>query len=651
MRHILSLGLAGVASLLFFWISASRKATILSGARHDDQLFAMLAYQLAQGHWLGPYNELTLVKGPAYPFFLAVNHLLGLPFTLGQGLLMMAAVGYFAFVIWRVTRSVPWSCATYVLVLLTPALFEPLRVIREFFFSAVLIALFASALHLYFGRPQRLIGVAALLGLLIATAWLTREEGVTLLPALALLLGAAALQGRNGSWAAGIRAVALPTGIAFGTAVAVLLMVASLNALKYRVFTLNEIKHRDFQAALTAMQRAAYPHWRPYIPVPREARLALYEVSPTFNLLRNGLEHPVGNWGYKQTCERLPKVCGDIAAGWFMWVLRGAAAETGAHASGRTAVAFYRRIADEVEAACASGRLTCAPFMLPLVPPMTRAQLPDILDSVVRSIRLISGERGVRTRPAVSELLPGPGDLMMHLLNRPPVEAFGVKEIGGWFWKAGSTDWIEASARAPNRILALERHDSRDIVAKTGQADAVRQRFTLRVECRSRPCDVTLSSNASPFARLILDPDRLTLGPQKTSDRSRLFLEASNVGGFETIRDRVGLGYLALVPRIQIVHLAVNLAGFVAFLVLLIVALVERRVPFHLLAAGVLFAAVAARVVLVALVDATSFRAVTSHYLLPASVLTVAFSTVALAGLQEPLLKMVRRCKARSLAI
>ena len=108
---------------------------------------------------------------------------------------------------------------------------------------------------------------------------------------------------------------------------------------------------------------------------------------------------------------------------------------------------------------------------------------------------------------------------------------------------------------------------------------------------------------------------------------------------------------MALVPRIQIVHLAVNLAGFVAFLVLLIVALVERRVPFHLLAAGVLFAAVAARVVLVALVDATSFRAVASHYLLPASVLTVAFSTVALAGLQEPLLKMVRRCKARSLAI
>jgi hypothetical protein len=62
----------------------------------------------------------------------------------------------------------------------------------------------------------------------------------------------------------------------------------------------------------------------------------------------------------------------------------------------------------------------------------------------------------------------------------------------------------------------------------------------------------------------------------------------------------------------------------------------------YLLACGVLFTAVAARVVLVAVVDATSFPAVANHYLLPASVLTLAFSTLALAGLQETLLIPMR---------
>ena len=127
---------------------------------------------------------------------------------------------------------------------------------------------------------------------------------------------------------------------------------------------------------------------------------------------------------------------------------------------------------------------------------MTRDAVPDIIDSTVRSIGLIAGARAVPTRPQFSDLHPGSGDLMMHVLNRPPVETAGPITLIGWFWKTDPAAWIEASARSPNRILSLDRTDSADLRAALGSADAIRQRFALRVECRYKPCDVRLSSGA-----------------------------------------------------------------------------------------------------------------------------------------------------------
>ncbi len=40
---------------------------------HDDLLFIRLAQNLAQGQWLGPYDNLTLSKGPFYPLWIAVR--------------------------------------------------------------------------------------------------------------------------------------------------------------------------------------------------------------------------------------------------------------------------------------------------------------------------------------------------------------------------------------------------------------------------------------------------------------------------------------------------------------------------------------------------------------------------------------------------
>ena len=53
---------------------------------HDDYLFIKLAQHILSGAWLGPYDQVTLVKGPVYPLFIAVAHHTGMPLLLVQHL-------------------------------------------------------------------------------------------------------------------------------------------------------------------------------------------------------------------------------------------------------------------------------------------------------------------------------------------------------------------------------------------------------------------------------------------------------------------------------------------------------------------------------------------------------------------------------------
>src|SRR5690606_5411877 len=72
-------------------LAAGQPLQAIGGADHDDGMFTTLARHLLQGAWLGPYDSLTLVKGPGYPIFIAANFWLGLPLYLTQTLFYIAS--------------------------------------------------------------------------------------------------------------------------------------------------------------------------------------------------------------------------------------------------------------------------------------------------------------------------------------------------------------------------------------------------------------------------------------------------------------------------------------------------------------------------------------------------------------------------------
>ena len=299
------------------------------GQGYDDALFIRLGRNIANGQWLGPYNELTLFKAPMYPVFLAGFSLTGIPFNIAQHSIYFFGCLYLASVIARSCNSstigmIPLETAPTLSYLLCyyqggsrAAVYRTHIVSRRMLDRLVLVGTGQSASPCVFRLRW---------SFLFTVYYLTREEGIWILPSLGIIaLGQL--------WKFSPPPLQRPCGTRFWRLCSRLLVVALfvsltaggiglLNRAFYGRFVVTEMSDPDFQKAMAALQRVGAPYERPYLPLPREARHLLYAESPLFASLKSvldprGSENPWNN----VACRILPSTCGDIGGGLFMWGL------------------------------------------------------------------------------------------------------------------------------------------------------------------------------------------------------------------------------------------------------------------------------------------------------------------------------------------
>src|SRR5262249_1100100 len=321
----------------------------------------------------------------------------------------------------------------------------------------------------------RIFLLGTVLGFLLAAFWLTREEGVWLLPALAFLALVAAVDAWLSRGVPGVAVVlwlgAIPV-ITFGST---LVAVAGLNYWHYGAFTLNEVQSGPFRAAYGALTRIKSNTSNRFIVFTKEAREAAYSVSGAALALGPAIDGEVGEKWRKVGWEQMQlDQCRDIPAGWFMWALRDAVAAAGHYPSAADALAYYDRLAGEINRACDDGQLSClgeraslmAPFkwtyvrdavekMPALVAILLRFSEVGSFPSVGPRVMLLRfadlvGRFAVAAAPSVVLLLRGKGSaklpsLLVRDRNGGPVE-----------WKIDAVPRNEGAADAGVRTVDLE---------------------------------------------------------------------------------------------------------------------------------------------------------------------------------------------------
>ena len=346
--------LASIAVLGKLWLIDVQQLTVHEAASHDDRLFVELARHLLASSWLGPYDQMTLVKLPFYPLWLAFCAYISLPLFLAQQLLYAVACALLIVALRPILVNSWLLLGLFLLLLFNPMSFShtiSLRIIREGIYPALSLLVIATSAGLMLRAKAAItkqLPWAVGLGLSGAAFYLTRSEAIWLLPAVLLLLGFGFFRQPKR-----VLIYVIPLGLL----ILPVLIVKQINKHYYGVSIVNELHAEAFLAAYSALTRVQHQHWHPYIPVPHEVREQLYSLSPAFAQLKPAFEGDIG-----QAYEAISKsqlAVNDIAAGWLVWALRDAVTNAGYHQSADQALVYYQRLAREVNSACDKQQINC----------------------------------------------------------------------------------------------------------------------------------------------------------------------------------------------------------------------------------------------------------------------------------------------------
>jgi hypothetical protein len=231
------------------------------------------------------------------------------------------------------------------------------RVIREGIYIPLTLLVISSLIGIFLRRnsKKRPVFWAMLNGISLSAFWLTREEGIWIMPLYLVLIGYHIIEVVQMNRKPNIDIVKdfvikISPFLILGSSI---LLISLMNYKYYGLFTYVEYKSDGFTSAYGALSRVEHENWRPDVPVPKSTRSKIYEVSPAFKELETHLEGDIGEaWRNNSNSD-------EIRGGWFMWALRDAVAAEGYYESAPKADEYYHRLSIEINEACTRQNLIC----------------------------------------------------------------------------------------------------------------------------------------------------------------------------------------------------------------------------------------------------------------------------------------------------
>jgi hypothetical protein len=609
----------GVAGFKLWLVACDE---LVARANPLDQIrYLEMARELSRGRWLGDYGLLTLIREPGYPAWVAFVDLLGISLRLANEWLLLGASGLFCAALAVIGVSPAFVAGVYALLVLEP---NSLLVNRDAmpagFYLPVLLSGLAALILSASARRYRGMGVwGCVAGLVFGLLWVTRPEKALLLIPVGIwaIYDLLASRRLGEAWRPALARFALLLFAPFAAGAAVVGAVSIANFHHYGVMATTGVSGAGYLAANRALLSIEQAEPRRFVPVPRDVRERAYEASPAFRELRPVLEGP--SWARGVSC-RIDRVCDDIAAGYFRWLMREAAAEAGHLGSPSELDGFFASIAAELDAACRSGELDCASSTTSFLHPVAATYLPHLAHSARRvvSTALSSGDFRVWDSAADS---PDESPRVRHLFDavanrREHRTGNGRVLVRGRAVALEDPVVHTALTTMHQRVVS----QAENAIASTAVGDTRAARgVTFAVEIDKRSRDFRLDGPMLEVERASGKLQEIPLLPAVHGpldhDGVQLEVDAFEETGREDRRRRIARMVLWLVHPPLFV--ALTAAGLLAVVAL---ARPRRRDRFCDPALGViaiLLGWVIARVALLVLVDASSFPARSSRYVYP----------------------------------
>ena len=508
------------------WIRTGFPVYAIPNAAHDDGLFIRLARTLEEGHWLGLYNDLTLAKGMFYPLFIVVAFWTSVPLKIAEQVVYLV-------VSWLTTGMVRRRLGNRYpsLILFGLLAFNPVvwslnfaRVLRQGLYMSLSFAVVALAVAIAFpisdeanhgSRKALLKGVG--LGLVSAAYWMTREEGLWLFPALAVVMTVALIAIWQPNWCPAsergafprrsthLKTIVLPLALALAVFTAADWLVAGVNYRHYGIFETNEFRSKSFLRAYGAIQRIKPDHWRPFITFPKDARQRAYAVSPAARELASAYEGDIGKAWVRLSCSALgrPEPCDEVEDGWAMWEFRHAVAAAGHYRSGAEAMRYYDALADQINSACARGTIQCFSPGVSVLPPFRREYLGTSVQAskAIARVMFTMVEGPIVSPPSVAPTED------VAIVTDTVEGVFLVQNesivVQGWVAAASATPTLRLVANTPEQFeSSIKLTPAPNVLMAHPTLKS--EHFELTTDCPVAVCDLVLDVAGKDEARISL---------------------------------------------------------------------------------------------------------------------------------------------------
>jgi len=373
-------------ALIKLWLVHSDEVACQSST-FDEIWYAQSA---KDWYWLRSYHELPFgtppyIRPPGFPLYVALASLTGIPLRLTNELLYMAAAFVFARVLIKAGHSQLLCALIYSLIIFHPASFAINNLISpDVIYTPFLLFSLAGLIFLFLRREdRRRLWYAVVAGLLLAILWHVRQESIAIVGILMVYALLLLLVGRREAIfnAHTFKLLGVLVGVPALMILTVSLIVKTVNYARIGVFATDAMFTSDFEKASKALLRVKPAVPIRYVAVPREVRARVYQVSPAFKELEPYFEGDTGQTWAKFGKDIGVQAPGEISTGHFWWALNQATYQAGYNKSARQAGQFYRRLAGEINTACADSRLDCRPVFSSLIDPHPQNYLPHMSHS------------------------------------------------------------------------------------------------------------------------------------------------------------------------------------------------------------------------------------------------------------------------------
>ena len=409
-EFILFMGVFITLVVFRIWLISGIPLNIASSP-HDTLFYAKAAHYIIHGQWMGPYNEMTLIKGPFYAIFMVFSFITGLPLLFNETIFYVIACIVMYFAIIPLIKNKWWRLLLFGILLFSPASLaipENLRVYRGFVYFSLTLFVVAFSVGLFLRVGNKLVLLffwACGLGLSMGAFMFTREEGIWIYPMLLLLL----ISCLANIWMRNIKHRWLRSIIVLCSIIIwyiPILTVSNMNYSKYGFWGYSETLEKDFNRVINNLGRIKTSVWYPYSSVTRESLEKAYEVSPLMADLKPAIDVGLDYWLIYSSGASLESPswyieryfnenAKQIGNGHFLWLFRDVLASKGYFSSGHYPREYLRALADQLQKACDNEILDCYPTInIPAINSIRAEHIPIIFRYFIEDIylQLKSGE-------------------------------------------------------------------------------------------------------------------------------------------------------------------------------------------------------------------------------------------------------------------